>query len=151
MDQLIDGAGKLVLALPRFEYGQSLGPLEQRSFRFPIDLDAEMALGELTLVSKIYYNTRDKTPFVSLVCNEAVELVPPLPSADAQLRMLQAGLGVTGVLALAVLVSKALSAPTDGKAGAGTPKGKKASGGNDWLSGTLAGTEKRASKKTKLG
>lgn len=154
--RLVDGAGKLVLALPRFEYGQSLGPLEQRSFRFPIELDAEMALGELTLTAKIYYNTRDKSPFVSLVLDgEAVELVPPLPSADAQIRMVLTGVGIAGVLALGYIVSKALSAPTEGAGGKASPskaKAKKAdSGGNEWLSGTLAGAEKRASKKTKLG
>lgn len=153
--RLLDGAGKLALALPRLEYGQNLGALEQRSFRFPIELDAEMALGEYTLSAKIFYNTRDKAPYVSDVINEAVELTPPLPNAAAQLLMLQMGLGAVGVLALGLVVVKALGAPADAKGGkaggSAKPKAAAKDDVNEWLSGTLAGTEKRASKKTKLG
>lgn len=152
--RLLDANGKLALKLPRSEYGQSLGPLEQRSFRYPIPLDAEMALGEYTLVANIFYNTRDKEPFVSPVCKETVELVPPLPSADAQLRMMQAALGLVGGLVLILLVVRAAMPSADGKGkGAASKKAKAAAddaiAGNEWLSGTLAGSERRSPKKTK--
>jgi hypothetical protein len=155
--RLLDAAGALAFALPRFEYGQPLGPHEQRSFRFPITLDKEAALGEYSLDAKVYYNTRDKEPFVSTVLNETVELVPPLPTGDAQLRLLQAALGVVGVLVVIVLASRAAMSPADGK-GKAARKAKGDSAGdasavadNEWLRGTLAGSEGRSSKKTKRG
>jgi len=155
---LLGTGGKLALRLSTSEYGQSLGPLEQRSFRYPITLDAEQPLGEFKLEAKVYYNTRDKEPFVSLVCSEPVELVPPLPDGNAQKRLLQGIMGFAGLLMAGLLVAKAIVPADDSKAkGAKKPKGS--DGGderdealaNEWLSGTLAGTEKRASKKTKQG
>lgn len=153
--RLLDAAGKLVTRLPRFEYGQPLGPLEQRSFRYPVELDAEMALGEYKLVAKIFYNTRDKEPFMSLVLDsEPVELVPPLPSGDAQAKMLQAAVGVAVVLVLGLLGART-AAPADSKGKSSAAKkakeGGNGGGNNEWLSGTLAGTETRSPKKTKKG
>jgi len=154
--RLLDAAGALAVALPRFEYGQPLGPLEQRSFRFPITLDKETSLGEYSLDAKVYYNTRDKEPFVSTVLNETVELVPPLPTGDATL-MIQAGLGVVGVLVVVVLASRAAMSPSDAKGKAGRKAKGEAAGEasavaeNEWLRGTLAGTEGRVPKKTKRG
>ena len=155
--RLLDASGKLALKLPRFEYGQPLGPLEQRSYRYPIPIDEEAALGEYTLVAKVHYNTRDKEPFVSLVCNETVELVPPLPSADAQLRMVQAALGIGALLLLALFGFRAVAPAADAKS---KPSKKKAAAGeaasgenpaatNEWLSGTLAGSERKSPKKAK--
>lgn len=155
--QLLDAAGA-ALKLPRVEYGQPLGPHEQRSFRYPIFLDKEAALGEYTLVSQIYYNTRDKEPFVSLVCNETVELVPPLPTGDAQMLMLQAGLGVVGVLIVGLLAARAAMTSADSKAkpskkgkGGSEDSAASAAAANEWLAGTLAATEGRTLKKTKKG
>ncbi len=51
---------KLVARLPPFEYGESLGPREQRSFRYPMQVEADVPLGEYTLTCRTYYNTRDK-------------------------------------------------------------------------------------------
>ena len=80
--ELMDAEGKtIVLSLGKTEYGQSLGPREQRSFRFPMPLDAEQKLGDYTLVARAFYNKRDKSPFVSAVVNDSVELVPPLDPA----------------------------------------------------------------------
>jgi hypothetical protein len=153
--QMLDGAGKLALTLPRVEYGQSLAPQEQRSLRYPITLDKEAPLGEYTLVAKVYYNTRAKEPFVATVLNETVELVPPLPSGDAQLRMMQAALGLVGVLVVLLLIVRSSMASADAK---GKPGKKAKSNGaadpaanNEWLKGTLAGTEGRVPKKTKQG
>lgn len=156
--RLLDAEGALKLALPRYEYGQPLGPLEQRSFRFPINLSDEMALGEYTLDAKIYYNTRDKEPYVSPALSEAVELVPALPSGDAQLRILQAALGVVAVLVVVLLAVRAMLPAADGKAKGGGAKKPKLNDAeldavvsNEWLAGTLAGTERRSPKKTKKG
>lgn len=156
--ELMDADGKLtVLSLPKYDYGQSLGPREQRSFRFPMELDAEQKLGEYTLVARIYYATRDKQPFVTAVVHDVVELVPPLPTGEL-MKKLQLGVGVAGVLALVALVGKALlgggSSPAAGekksarKAAAAAPSG----GGepvNEWLKDTLAGSENKSPRKAK--
>ena len=87
--ELLDAAGKKsVLALGKYEYGQSLGPHEQRSFRYPLQIDAEFALGQYTIIARAFYNTRDKEPFVHVVYNETTELVPPLPDDHGLLLLL---------------------------------------------------------------
>ena len=151
--QLLDASGKLAMTLDRFEYGQSLGPMEQRSFRFPLTFDAEMALGEYTLIAKVYYNTRDKEPYVSLVCKETVELVPPLPTGMSSESMMQAALGLLGVIVLGLLGSKAAGGGGEAKPKAGK-KGKAEAEPDEtkedvWLAGTLAGAEKRSPRKAK--
>jgi len=151
--QLLTTGGKLVRRLERYEYGQSLGPHEQRSFRYPLPISAEMPLGQYTLIARAFYNTRDKEPFVSVVYNETTELVPPLPSPAAQLRMLQMALGGVGALLIALLVLRSRSpsgSPSKASKKAATTEGKyAAAGGNEWLSGTLAGSESRSPKKGK--
>jgi len=157
--RLLDANGKLATRLPRFEYGQSLGPLEQRSFRYPVTLDAEMALGEYKLIAKIYYNTRDKEPFVSPVVEEMVELVPPLPSGDALMRMLRESLLVVVCVVVVGLLGIRAVAPGETKGKATAAKKAKEGGkpeldavaGNEWLASTLAGSERRSPKKTKKG
>lgn len=150
--QLLTATGKQVLKLDRYEYGQPLGPREQRSFRYPLVIDAETPLGEYTLVARAYYNTRDKEPFVSVVYNETNELVPPPPPPGAQLRMLQMALGGVGVVMLGALGVRQIlgkSAPA-GKAAAKKAGAAAGTGdGNEWLSGTLAGSENRSPKKKK--
>jgi len=150
--QLLDASGKVFLNLPKFEYGQPLGPLEQRSFRFPITLDEETPLGEYTLVGKIFYALRDKTPFVSVVCNETVELVPPLPTSDMQRIILQMVLFAIGVLIFGItMIRSAIGPEAKAKASKKAKAASEAVGGNEWLAGTLAGTEGRKPKKTKVG
>ena len=50
------GSGEVLISLGRTDYGQSLGPKEQRSFRFPMALGAEEKLGvsnlDVNLTSK---------------------------------------------------------------------------------------------------
>ena len=67
---LLTPSGKLVAKLDRYEYGHSLGPREQRSFRYPLPISAEMPLGEYLLVASAYYNTRDK---VQLTASDALD------------------------------------------------------------------------------
>lgn len=148
--KLLTGDGKLVVKLPSFEYGQPLGPREQRSFRFPIVLEEEAKLGEFTLTTSIYYNSREKDPFLAEVCKETVEVVPPLPSVDAQLRMLQVALGVVGLLIVVLLAVRGSSGGGSTtkvkKSAAEDPSGAKS---NEWLAGTLAHTEGKVPKKNK--
>jgi hypothetical protein len=151
---LVVGSGATAVELEPAEFGQSLGPHEQRSFRFPLNVSEETILGEYNLVSMIYYNTRDKEQYLSLAINETVEVVPPLPDGDAQLRMLQAALGVAGILVVGLMVART-AMPGDGKKGSkAKAKGADADSavaGNEWLAGTLAGSEGRQPKKTKRG
>lgn len=42
--KLTTASGKTVRDLARYEYGQQLGAREQRSFRYPLPIDAEMPL-----------------------------------------------------------------------------------------------------------
>ena len=150
------GSGEVLISLGRTDYGQSLGPKEQRSFRFPMALGAEEKLGEYTLVARVYYMNREKEPFVTLAVNDGAELVPPLPTGDLA-RMVQIGLGVAGVLVLVVIVVKALfGGASSGSGGAAEKKAarktaKGEGGSNEWLQGTLAGSENRSPKKTKRG
>ena len=157
---LLDGDGKMTLKLPRSEYGQPLGPFEQRSFRMPIALHEDMAIGDYTLVIKMFYNTRDKEPFVSHVCNETVELVKPPPLGGALLRTTATtSVGIAGVFLVGFLVSRATIRAGDSKskpgkkskAGGNEGKAAEAATGSEWLSGTLAGSEKRSQGKAKKG
>ena len=140
--ELLTPAGKSVAKLDRYEYGQPLGPREQRSFRYPMPISAEMPLGEYLLVASAYYNSRDKSPFVSLVCNETAELVPPLPDKDAHLQMLQMGVGGAVAVLVLVLLGRLLLGGSSGVKAAKAEK-KKSNGGstvdsNEWLSGTVS-------------
>ena len=157
---LLDADGKLALKLPRTEYGQALGPLEQRSLRIPLALDSEMAIGDYTLAIKLFYNTRDKENFVSNVLNETVELVHPPPLGGLQLlTMVQPAFGIAAVLLVGLLVSRVAVPSGDSKskpgkkskAGSKDGKAAEAAAGSEWLSGTLARTEKPTSKKSKKG
>ena len=158
--ELMDAEGKtIVLSLGKTEYGQSLGPREQRSFRFPMPLDAEQKLGDYTLVARAFYNKRDKSPFVSAVVNDSVELVPPLPTADL-MKMLQLGLVGVASLSIFALAAKLLfgggasSAGSEKKAAAKKAAAAAAGNGggapaNEWLKDTLAGSENKSPKKAK--
>lgn len=151
--KLLTLGGKFVAKLDRTEYGQPLGPFEQRSFRYPLPISAEMPLGQYTLIARAFYNTRDKEPFVSVVYNETTELVPPPPDKAAQMRMLQLGIGGVGALIVVVALARLLTG--GGSSASSKPKKAAAAGeaskapGNEWLSGTLAGTEQRSPKKGK--
>jgi len=147
--------GSTYKELGRYEYGQPLGPHEQRSFRYPIELDAEASLGQYTLVANAFYADKAKSPFVNLVVNDAVELVPTPPDRKAQLLMLQMGLGGVGVLLIIASVARLLLGG-GGEKGKGSvaKKAKSADApdavqSNEWLKGTLAGSENRSPKKSK--
>jgi hypothetical protein len=147
-------SGGRTVKLDTYEYGQSLGPNEQRSFRFPMPLDRETPLGEYTLVASCYYNTRDKEPFVSEVVNEAITLTPEPPDKEGLMRMIQMGMGGLGTLLLLGVVAKGVAGGNRAEKAA-KPKKAAASGESaakptdEWLSGTLAGSETRSPKKKK--
>jgi len=150
--RLNDASGSLAIKLPRIEYGQSLGPHEQRSFRYPLTLEKEAVQKEYTLVAKVFYNTRDKEPFVSPIVEETVELVPPLPTSDMQRVILQMVLFAIGVLIFGItMIRSAIGPEAKAKASKKAKAASEAVGGNEWLAGTLAGTEGRKPKKTKVG
>jgi hypothetical protein len=139
--KLLTPAGKLFTKLETVEYAHPLGPGEQRSFRYPIVVDAETTLGEYKLVTDVYYNDREKEPFVSLVCEETIELVPAPPTKEDRVRQLQ--YAVAGVLI--ALVAVAARSMGGGASSNSAKQAKKASGGNggeaksgdEWLTGTV--------------
>jgi len=151
--RLLTSAGKLVLKLAPYQYGLPLGPGEQRSFRYPLLLDAETPLGEYTLIARAYYNTRDKDQFVSVVYNETTELVPPPPPPGAQLRMIQMALGGVAVLMLVGLALSSSKSSGPKKSAAAKKAAADGAGGeetkSEWLKDTLAGTENRSPKQKK--
>jgi len=123
--KLTTASGKTARELKLYEYGQQLGPREQRSFRYPLPIDAETPLGEYTFVAQAFYNTKDKQPYVSVVYNETIELVPPLPDKDAQmLRAIQVGAGGGLVVLLALSAARLM---LSGGSSAGKPSKKAAS------------------------
>ncbi|KOO21140.1 hypothetical protein Ctob_001834 [Chrysochromulina tobinii] len=144
--------GTLYKDLGRFEYGQPLGPREQRSFRYPLELDAEETLGTYKLEATAYYNDKEKYPFLNVVVNQSFELVPARPNRESQMQMLQMGLGGVGMLLILASVAKLLTGGGGAaKAKEGAAKKAKAPAAveNEWLAGTLAGTENRSPKKDK--
>lgn len=143
--------GALAQKLKRQQYGEPLGPREQRSFRFGFAPDAETALGEHKLVCHVYYNNREKDQFLSEVFNDTVTLVPAPPDLEARIKLAQTVVGVVaGLLLVVAIVSRiggAMSSGTSSK-----PKQAKASAGgetDEWLAATLAGSENRSPKKKK--
>jgi len=133
------------------EYGDALGPREQRSVLFAFTPKEETPPGQYKLDFKVFYNNRDKDQFVDVAFSETVELVPKPPSMEAKLMMVKAVAGGLLLILLLLLVMKTMGG---GKASAEKPaKGgsaKAAASGNDeWLSATLAGTENQSPKKKK--
>lgn len=150
--QLLSADGKVYKELGRYEYGQPLGPREQRSFRYPMELDADTKLGEYTMVALAYYNDKQKSPFFSEVVKEPVTLVPALPDRKAQLHMVQVGLGAVGVLLIVASAAKLLGGGGEKSKGSSSKKDsdKKARGAaDDWLEGNLAGSANPSPKKSK--
>jgi hypothetical protein len=134
----------------RWEYGEPLGPREQRSFRYPFKIDGEIAPGSYKMGFKVYYNNRDKDPFLSEVYNETTELIPEPPSYEARMRMIQLGAGGLAVLLLVGLLMSLMPGGKPAKSGSkeAKPKPAKATSQEDeWLKDTLAGSEGTVPKK----
>lgn len=156
--KLLRADGTVFQDLGRTDYSMSLGPLDQRSVRYPIELDDETALGTYTLTAKAFYSDKAKSPFFSDVVKESIELVPAPPDRKAQMQMLQVGLGGVGGLLLVVSALRLLFGGSADKSKGGGSKAKpaKATGSgssnpvaqNEWLKDTLAVNEGRSPKKT---
>jgi hypothetical protein len=149
--KFFDAAGSVIFKLARYDYGQPLGPHEQRSFRYPLVLPNDAPLGEYTLTARAYYASRDREKFVSVVYNETTTLVAPLPSSQSEQLILQVGLLSTSVIVLGMLVRQSLTrrAGKYGKKPAAGYGNHPTSSTNDWLNGTLVSNESRSIKKRK--
>lgn len=143
-----DLSGKELFKLKKHEYGEPLGPRQQRSFRYPFVPNAELTPGKYLLAFTASYTNREKDIFQHLVCNETTELVlAPLTPMDKTIWIV-GGAAVAAVL----LVVTCIMLCTGGIAGAKKEgkRGDKAEGAskltrhteNEWLQGTLAGSEK---------
>ena len=119
-----------------------------------MEVSAETPLGEYTLEAKVYYNTRDKEPFVSTVARDPVTLVPkpPEPSQFGPVEMV--GAALAGLLLIFLL--KKLQGPGGAAAAGGAPQkspkkrrpdSEPSEPKNEWLAGTLAGSEGKGGKK----
>ena len=67
--------GKEVQKFAKREYGDSLGPRDQRFVLYGFTPSEETALGAYKLEFKIFYNNREKDQFVDTVFSESKELV----------------------------------------------------------------------------
>jgi len=147
--------GKVLQKFAKQQYGDALGPKEQRSVRFGFEPDEETAPGQYKLEFQIFYNNRDKDQFVETVFSETAELVPKPPSMDAKLLLIQVVGGGALLLVLLMLGLRSMggkgSKPE--KASKGESKGASPSAvaGDQWLAGTLAGTENQSPKKRTKG
>jgi len=145
---LSSAEGKVVQKFAKHEYGDSMGPREQRSVRFEFTPSEETPLGQYTLDWKVFYNDKNKDQFVD-AGSEAFVLVPMPPSLDARLRLIKiVGGGALLLLVLLLMLGKGGSGaaekpPTKAAAAKG---GSPAKSGDEWLTGTLAGTENQAPK-----
>jgi len=150
---LLSTDGKVVQKFAKKEYGDSLGPREQRSVLFGFMPHEETPLGAYKLEFKIFYNNRDKDQFVDTVYSETAELVPTPPSMDAKLRIIKTVGGSALLLVLLVLgmrlgggkAKPSVEKPSSKAAG----KAAARMGEDEWLSATLAGTENQSPKKKK--
>ena len=71
--------GKVVQKFAKKEYGDSLGPKDQRSVLYGFEPSEETSLGSYKLEFKIFYNNREKDQFVDTVFSETKELVHAAP------------------------------------------------------------------------
>jgi hypothetical protein len=131
--------GEKVKGFAKQQYGEPLGPREQRSFQYLFTPDGELKTGSYRLVFKAYFQNRDKDRFLDVVYNETAELVPaPISNDDF---MMMVGVGVSAgvlVLALAGLFLVPGKKASSSKKG-GKEKAAKNSGVQDeWLEGTCA-------------
>lgn len=150
---LLSTEGAEVQKFAKKEYGDPLGPREQRSVLFGFHPNEETPLGAYKLEFKVYYNNRDKDQFVDTVYAEAAELVAKPPSMEFQLLVIQSIGGCALVLLLVLLLVTKLggggkktkpekAAKAEGKGASPSPVAD-----DEWLSGTLAGTENQSPKK----
>ena len=122
---------------PRVEYGEPLGPREQRTFRYAFTPDAELASKEYRLIFKAYYADREKDVFSDIIYNDTAQLVPP--PADRGALLLYGAVGLGGLLVLAA-GSQLIKGPSGAPAGA--KPSKKAAGktpdssDSEWLDDT---------------
>lgn len=72
--------GKVLQQFAKQQYGDPLGPREQRSVLFGFTPSEETSPGTYKLEFKIFYNNRDNDQFVDTVFNETVELVRSTPN-----------------------------------------------------------------------
>lgn len=138
-------AGGKPYKFKKLSFGQSLGPREQRSFRFPFTPSEELvSAGEYTVAFKVYYQNREKDKFVDVVYNETLTMVPKPLSIDAT-EFIPYAVGSAIILLLVFLAS---SFGSKGSKSTKAPaKAAAASSGNEWLAGTLAGVEGKSPKK----
>jgi len=144
---LLDASGKEVQKLTKRQYGEPLGPREQRSFRFGFTPKEETPPGQYKLVFSVFYNNRDKDQFNDTVYEEAAELVPAPPSFDAQLKMIQGGIGAVFLVIVLGFFSSRGGGKSSGEAKATSSKAKSPKSGvaaDEWLSATSAVNENRA-------
>merc|ERR1719253_792457 len=149
-----DSAGAELAALAKQSYGESLGPGEQRSFVYHFTPDAtKLAPGDYMLAFSVHYADREKVPFHTLVANQTTTLVPAPPEPMDPAILYAAAAGAAGVALLLALVGMISRRAGGGKkAAAKAPTAKAApaaAGGDEWLSGTLAGTEGPKKRKGK--
>lgn len=97
--------GKVVANFTRRMYGDSLGPREQRSFRYSFVPSKKLLPGEYGMTFSAHYSNRDKEPFATLVYNETKLLVagPPEPS---DLPLLQGAIVAALLLAAAAMCTQ---------------------------------------------
>lgn len=136
----------------RQPYGESLGPREQRSFRYLFVPPASIKPGEYRLVFGIHYQNRDNAKFVDIVFNETAALIPA-SSKGASSDTLVLGAGVAAGAALLFAIASLMG----GKESKGSKKDKPAAKkekaapaaqeASEWLQGTAAGNEGRAAGK----
>merc|ERR1719353_1639405 len=93
--------GTAVANFTRRMYGDSLGPREQRSFRYPFVPSRKLSPGEYRVVFSAFYSNRNKEPFSTVVYNETNVLVPG-PPEPSELPLLNIAAGIAVVLGLAV-------------------------------------------------
>jgi len=146
--------GKKVASFKKKVFGDPLPPREQRSFVYTFMPKAESKLGEYQLSFTAYYSAgKGLDPFLDVVYNETIELVPkPVEPDETMLYVAVGGGAGLLILVLGYLMmggsKKAPASPTKKAAAKATSGGEDTS---EWLAGTLAGTEgKRRGAKKKL-
>jgi len=144
--------GKELQKLTRRSYGESLGPREQRSFRFGFCPDEKIPPGKYRLKFTVLYNNREKDQFNDTVFDEIRELVPA-PSANVKLRLIQVSIcGLLAIMVLFFVLSRRPGKPPPASTKSSTKTKSSANSAvkqDEWLAATMAVTEGTTPKKRK--
>ena len=148
--------GEVIAKMRKTVFNTSLAMGSQQTYRYLFVPSMRLSPGEYRLVFKAYFRNRDMARYEVTVLTETLQLeLAPAEPTDVRVLYAAAAGGVL-LLVVAILSSRGGGKKPSGahvkstKAGGASKKAKDAAtGGNEWLAETLAGSEASPVKKRK--